>query len=643
MKIFEDKDSSFIVLHTYFYYWSEIYDSSIEIKNPSFTLASYLLNIDSNKKYAHQYVHAMELMTSSNYKDIEKGEKILFRLAKSDETLIAEAANYQLLLFNSINCVDAYYVPSMKSGLRYNFPSKIILELNSDNINWEYKGKQLSRDLPNTVAQVVGLIYHRIDLGEITNSEFSKVIGYEYYLQCCNKGLSKANAPDIRAFIVDRFLKKTGKFHDYAVWTLPTAVSRLSILYPYIYEMNTDNQFRDIGLTAEELLEEGKKWEEKWRNLNSRRFFINAVFYYTRAALYGSLRGLESMLNVYITFYDAYPLPGYEDDGELSQAVGFRRLFEQIKRTKLLSEFSEFLEPIIEYNEETYNICWEKRRDKIEKENERKNREFGAKAFQAIMYGVNSALNAAYNPNIQNSYNNASSYTNLQSTNMDYLVDPRFTIAQINAQEQVEYQAVRENYQRMGKDLSIFEWRVIKGEALQNLKNEGYDVIAENKKIIDDNKAFEEELRQKERRQRLERNRSMLDGIGNAYSVTTTSSNSYVTQAANQSAKTQYGYMVDNQKAFSTVKNKDEQGLDSRQQFKTEKVSSDDYRFIKHVTIYIRADNKNNVMFRNKDLCEKSGQYYVKIDGKYYVVRNVNHWGFNSSISYGHGPLYFNK
>ena len=92
-----------------------------------------------------------------------------------------------------------------------------------------------------------------------------------------------------------------------------------------------------------------------------------------------------------------------------------------------------------------------------------------------------------------------------------------------------------------------------------------------------------------------------------------------------------------NQSSYNTQQN------DSRQQYKREDVSSDDYKFEKHVTLYIREANRNKIMFSDKDLCRKGAVYYIKIGNTYYLVNQQGGWEFNSSISYGNQKLYFDK
>lgn len=79
----------------------------------------------------------------------------------------------------------------------------------------------------------------------------------------------------------------------------------------------------------------------------------------------------------------------------------------------------------------------------------------------------------------------------------------------------------------------------------------------------------------------------------------------------------------------------------NKQQYRTGTVSSDNYEYVKKVTLYRRDGDKAKVVFRNQDLVRKGAQHYVLLQGKYYLV-NYSNWGrFNRDIMYGTNALYF--
>ena len=61
-----------------------------------------------------------------------------------------------------------------------------------------------------------------------------------------------------------------------------------------------------------------------------------------------------------------------------------------------------------------------------------------------------------------------------QYSNQVYQQLMAMSIAQVQQQEMAEYQQVRQNYLNMGKDLSISEFRTIKGQAIMDAKNQEY-------------------------------------------------------------------------------------------------------------------------------------------------------------------------
>ena len=57
----------------------------------------------------------------------------------------------------------------------------------------------------------------------------------------------------------------------------------------------------------------------------------------------------------------------------------------------------------------------------------------------------------------------------VRNTSMDYLLDPRYAMQQVQNQEQQEYQAAK----RFRPNLTLDQFRIEKGQALQMMKNSG--------------------------------------------------------------------------------------------------------------------------------------------------------------------------
>lgn len=122
---------------------------------------------------------------------------------------------------------------------------------------------------------------------------------------------------------------------------------------------------------------------------------------------------------------------------------------------------------------------------------------------------------------------------------------------------------------------------------------------------------------------------------------TTRSENSMVTESTEKS----YQDGKQTSGTSTTKKNKKKEAKvgngKNKQQYRNGTVSSDDYEYVKKVTLYRRDGDKAKAVFRNQDLVRKGAQHYVLLQGKYYLV-NYSNWGrFNRDIMYGTNALYF--
>ena len=94
---------------------------------------------------------------------------------------------------------------------------------------------------------------------------------------------------------------------------------------------------------------------------------------------------------------------------------------------------------------------------------------------------------------------------------------------------------------------------------------------------------------------------------------------------------------------FSNDKDEEEKKLDSKQQFHSGAVSSDDYEVVKrNVTLYLRNGDDAKPFMRNKELCRKGAGYFIKVNGTYLRVGYSNWSRFNRSVLYGAQSVYFN-
>lgn len=400
---------------------------------------------------------------------------------------------------------------------------------------------------------------------------------------------------------------------------------------PYLSRMRQISPTSDVGKTAQELY----AIAEQSRENND---FVKAHYYYVRAALFGDVRSFVKMYDVldeHIEYlYNTEKFKKYKND-RMEQELVYcgLDLAECIVEFKEFAEFHAIAEKILEAKKMASKEYHEKAIKELYAEiaskeaRRRKRLQFWAAVFQSASQTLGGVMvQMSRVSQNQAAFNQLPSMTGLG--NMNQLIDPRFTIAQVNAQEYMEYQQAREGFQRIGKDLSIDEWRTMKGQAIMNMKNEGYDIIAEQKKMNEDNKAFNEEMRQREKQDRLNRYKEQLGG-------------DHISSSSQISSDSKANRTFDETATKKRVSH-DQYNMDSKEQYKREPVSSDDYQFVKHVNIYFRDGNSYRVMFSNKDLCKKGAHYYVKIGDKYYLVQTEG-LGFNSSILYSSSKLYFNK
>lgn len=236
----------------------------------------------------------------------------------------------------------------------------------------------------------------------------------------------------------------------------------------------------------------------------------------------------------------------------------------------------------------------------------------------------------------------------LSNENLNRLIDPNFAIQQVLTKEMQEYQQFcRYNKKPDGSDYTLLEYRIMQGEAIQRAKENGYDILAEQRKQMDEDRKWRDEQRQKDKESwfaryvRKDYSYSRSSSTSSSRS-SSTSSESLSTSVRNSSSSDYTKREISNRKEHKTIKDRDEPKLDSKEQYKTEPVSSEDYRKIKTIDIYYRSGDHAHKMIDNAELCKKGAYLYVKIGNRYYL-RNSSNWSrFRNAILYGTTVLYFN-
>ena len=230
----------------------------------------------------------------------------------------------------------------------------------------------------------------------------------------------------------------------------------------------------------------------------------------------------------------------------------------------------------------------------------------------------------------------------LSQAQLNQLMDPNFAYQQVMQQEYMEFQEFsRYNKKSDGSNYSFDEFQAFKGQALLNLIEEGIDLVAEQREQNrKDRQEWRESLEQ-DRKNRLEQAKARLNGT--TYDAETNSSTSTSSFSSSSSfSSTEAVSSTATPQTTTAVSNTETEDLDSKEQFRRETVSSEDYQKIKDVTLYYREGDKAKVMMNSVELCRKGANYYIKIGNTYYPRRASNWSKYRNAIAYGHYQLYYN-
>lgn len=204
------------------------------------------------------------------------------------------------------------------------------------------------------------------------------------------------------------------------------------------------------------------------------------------------------------------------------------------------------------------------------------------------------------------------------------------SIAAVEQQEMSEYQQVRQNYLAMGKDISLMEFRALKGKAIMDLKEQGIDVIAEqnaaNKEMRD---LYRSQMNSgKDNVAKIKQQNDLK--YGTSSSTTSTAGKSTTT---NTSSKTS----SQNTSTATTMTSVEKDvGKDKESSYYGEFTQ-------RHVNLYVSSSSNNHTVgFYNCEVYRKGSQYYVKIQDQFYKVLPCSKANYNRMIRYGAKEYYFN-
>lgn len=220
----------------------------------------------------------------------------------------------------------------------------------------------------------------------------------------------------------------------------------------------------------------------------------------------------------------------------------------------------------------------------------------------------------------------------LSQGDLNQLINPQFALQQVLSQEMQEYQQFcRYNKKADGSNYTLDEFRAFQGEAIQLAKENGYDILAEQRRQADEDRKWSQEQRQKDKESWFARYGYDITKSSKTDSHISSTNSSNVVSANETQAQMTYNSSTTNKSEF-----------DSKQQYKSEPVSSESYQRIKSIELYDRNGDKATKMNISADLYKKGAFMYVKIGNKYYPRTAPNWQRFRNAILYGTRQLYYN-
>lgn len=202
---------------------------------------------------------------------------------------------------------------------------------------------------------------------------------------------------------------------------------------------------------------------------------------------------------------------------------------------------------------------------------------------------------------------------------------------QVQWAEMQEYNQTREAYQRMGRDLSIDEFRALKGQAIINLKEQGIDIIAEQNAANREMHEFNRSQMNsgKENVERIKQQNAMKNG--ESYSSGPSTSNS--TKSTSTETSSSLSSQNTSADASMTIEKNNDSGL----------VNSFKYIYIQRkVNLHENTASNSTIVFQNCEVYRKGVDYFVKIGEQYYKIQHCNKQYYNRTITYDSRPYYFN-
>lgn len=614
---FSLRDNINIINETYTIQNGKVYDriSNIPFLNTDRTISfNKYHNSKKLRKLDSKYIKLMRaVVTAKNKHDLDKANKkaldffedISHNSSSKDAITLA---NYQLGHYYAFSIFDPFfdgYRPSNIERKRLYPIDKHKADKYFNKIIIPYEGAiGLIRLIPDTW-------YFDIERGlaSIIRLDYKEIINVIKYLDENNYN-----------FNIQKTCKYSCDFCDYCNTKSIYPLEMITLLYA-IEQLPMTSLIRKqlaLDLNSDEIVALALSYDKQDKTYEA--FF------------YGALATVRGNANGYLIFFDKWSnsiLSHYKNEHKVEYKAGLAHLIIPMRLWPIkpyikecnLKNFDEISNNIDEYYNNIADEMYSDYTSNIKAQKREQRKRFWRQ------------LGLAFSNTLQQSVKISTLYTQPNYTNVgnfNSLIDPKLAAMQVNAQYYAEYQDFcLYNKKANGSNYTYSEWLTLRGQAIMNLKGQGYDPIAEQKKINEQQKTDFAEQRKNDKKAWFAK-----------YGYDTTSESSRdaeKTLTTDNTSLISSGTKSSNSNIIAT------ENIDSKEQYKSNEVSSDDYHFEKHVTLYIRDANSNRIMFSNKDLCKKGAKYYVKIDNKYYLVNTQGGWGFNSSIIYSNTKLYFDN
>lgn len=460
---------------------------------------------------------------------------------------------------------------------------------------------------------------------------------------------------------------------------------------PLLQRMKVDksNSF-GIGLSADELYTEAMrilpplpelKLDKRYDWNDRNKLSDKGMTYLLRSAFWGNTKALNAFI-VYNAMY--INSRGKRDSGVygiLSQLNGISRTQKEL--VDILCEMSLLdkpeLKPVLyaykSLFDESYayhHANYEREEQRIRREQEKfeqQRREEKARMWLGIantliqgaqqianIYAQSSTMKQQAKHTKQTKQKGGSD-TSLASYLEDYLEDPNhfdrdFRMLMQAADQMVrqkdwnDYCTMRAMMQQMGMDLSYEEYKMNQAKALMDLKEQGIDLVAEQRARNQEMHDFYRSQMNsgKENVERIKEQNRMKYGGGSSSttssSTSTTSSRSSATNSPRPSAP-----KTPSQTSTTPKQQNPQANNDAHQQYMSGNLNVQESSYgekIKNVSLWIKDGANYRSASLSGELYRKEGQLFVKIGGTFFRVGSIG-GAYNSYIMYGMKAYYFNR